>query len=378
MPNADKYFAIRKFLSQHTDLIELKAGQSRATIAPQWQGRIMTATSGGIRGPSYGWINVPYIQSGRLDETFSNYGGLERLWIGPEVGKYGFWIKPGKRNVIKNWQTPPALNTAKYYVSRHNNDRIDMTAKMELTNHAGTTFKIKVERSIRMLGKDEIWQEMGTCPSKNTTAVAIESRNRLVNSGNRPWRQSSGLASIWTIGQFHCGPDAWAVFPLAHANKETFALAVSDDYYGKLGPGRLKLLDSCAVMRCDGIYRSKIGVRPAFAKDTIASYDRTSGTLVIVRHSFPAGAANMPYVNSRWRRASLPYNGDVTNCYNDGPLVGKGKTSGFHELETSSPAADLAPGESVTHISKTYIFQGNEYSLRPLSRRSVGLDIGRL
>ena len=47
----------RDFLKKHTEVIELKNGNSAIAIVPAWQGRVMTSTAEGDAGFSFGWIN---------------------------------------------------------------------------------------------------------------------------------------------------------------------------------------------------------------------------------------------------------------------------------------------------------------------------------
>ena len=70
--------------------------------------------------------------------------------------------------------------------------------------------------------------------------------------------------------------------------------------------------------------------------------------LTLVQLTLPMDARD--YVNSMWEHQKDPYGGDVINAYNDGPPEPGAKPLGpFYELETSSPAAALAPGESLLH-----------------------------
>jgi hypothetical protein len=60
-----------------------------------------------------------------------------------------------------------------------------------------------------------------------------------------------------------------------------------------------------------------------------------------------------------WEIQEQPYSGDVVNSYNDGPPEPGAKPLGpFYELETSSPAVELAAGEAITHLHRTIHFQG--------------------
>ena len=77
-----------------------------------------------------------------------------------------------------------------------------------------------------------------------------------------------------------------------------------------------------------------------------------------------------------WRIQEDPYAGDVVNSYNDGPASPGAKPMGpFYELESSSPAAALAPGESLSHTHTTMHFQGDERALDAVARRILGVGI---
>ena len=65
------------FLQSHTDVILLsdKNANAQVAIVPQYQGRVMTSTAGGNKGPSYGWINYNAIASGKIQPHINpNYG----------------------------------------------------------------------------------------------------------------------------------------------------------------------------------------------------------------------------------------------------------------------------------------------------------------
>jgi hypothetical protein len=62
------------FLAAHTSLLELSdGGEARVLVAPEGQGRVMTSTFGGARGPSFGWLNRPFISARRDDPKFNDY-----------------------------------------------------------------------------------------------------------------------------------------------------------------------------------------------------------------------------------------------------------------------------------------------------------------
>ncbi|MFQ6127016.1 MAG: DUF6786 family protein, partial [Candidatus Heimdallarchaeota archaeon] len=85
------------------------------------------------------------------------------------------------------------------------------------------------------------------------------------------------------------------------------------------------------------------------------------------------------YVNSMWQLQDQPYKGDVVNSYNDGPAEPGARPLGpFYELETSSPAAQLKPGETIFHIHRTYHLQGPEADLDAVAQATLGVTIAEI
>jgi hypothetical protein len=73
------------------------------------------------------------------------------------------------------------------------------------------------------------------------------------------------------------------------------------------------------------------------------------------------------YVNSMWKLQDEPYKGDAINSYNDGPVDESGEQMGpFYELESSSPALALKPGESGTHQQTILHIYGSEAELQTI------------
>jgi hypothetical protein len=80
-----------------------------------------------------------------------------------------------------------------------------------------------------------------------------------------------------------------------------------------------------------------------------------------------------------WEQQKDPYGGDVVNSYNDGaPAPGKPPLGGFYELETSSPAAELAPGQSLTHTHRTFHFVGEPAALEPIAKAVLGVSLSEI
>jgi hypothetical protein len=107
----------------------------------------------------------------------------------------------------------------------------------------------------------------------------------------------------------------------------------------------------------------------------IGSYDADKNTLTIVNYTF---SGDSTYVNSVWREQDNPYEGDVINSYNDGPLENGNQLGPFYELESSSATKELQPNESIKHVHKTYHFEGNFESLNKISKQLLDKDLNDL
>jgi hypothetical protein len=152
---------------------------------------------------------------------------------------------------------------------------------------------------------------------------------------------------------------------------------VNDTYFGKVPPDRLQVKDKALFFKGDGCFRSKIGVAPKRALPVLGSYDAANKVLTVVQYTKPEGVTD--YVNSMWEMQKEPYAGDTVNSYNDGPPApGAACLGPFYELETSSPAAALKPGDSLTHTHRTIHFEGPEADLDKLAKALLGVSLAEI
>ena len=148
---------------------------------------------------------------------------------------------------------------------------------------------------------------------------------------------------------------------------------VNDTYFGKISEDRLKVSGDHIFFRADGKSRGKIGIPPLRATGVMGSYDSENKILTLLICRLPEGKTD--YVNSAWELQENPYSGDALNSYNDGPLEDGSQMGPFYELETSSPAADLKPGESLSHIQYTLHLKGDTAELDKVSRKVLGVSL---
>ena len=92
---------------------------------------------------------------------------------------------------------------------------------------------------------------------------------------------------------------------------------------------------------------------------------------------FDLPGGNSQYVNGKWELQKDPLSGDAVNAYNDG--VNNGNQLGkFYEIESSSPAAELDPGKTLTHHHRTIHFMGPKEDLNQISLKVFGIPVDQI
>jgi hypothetical protein len=354
------------FLEKTSSVIILVAPNGgRVAVSPTYQGRVMTsATQEG--GPSLGWINRKFIGDGKTGTAFDNYGGEDRFWLGPEAGQFGLYFKPGRSFVFSEWQTPATFQEGEWDVKEKNASHVVFSREMHVKNYSGADFELTVTREVRLTSNLG-----GATPAPGVHWVGYESVNTITNTGQTAWTKDRGLLSIWILGMYAPSPDARVIVPFEGAKGDD---VVNDRYFGKVPASRLALKDGYLVFVADGHERGKIGLGPSRAKPILGSYSAKARLLTLVTYDKPKDA--LDYVNSMWEVQQEPFRGDVVNSYNDGPTgPGKASLGGFYEIETSSPAAALAPGESLTHTHRTLHFIGDAQDLEGIAQATLRVSI---
>ena len=80
-------------------------------------------------------------------------------------------------------------------------------------------------------------------------------------------------------------------------------------------------------------------------------------------------------MNSKWEIQKDPFSGDAINAYNDGPVEDGTQMGPFYELESSTPAANLKPGEKLMHRQRIFHFEGNEDQLSKITEKIFGISL---
>jgi hypothetical protein len=363
-----------EFLSKHGPIKVLESPSGgRIALSGKYQGRVMTSAVEAT-GASLGFVNRSFIEQGTTGTVFDNYGGEDRFWLGPEGGQYALYFPPGKPFEFANWQTPRALQEGEWLTKEGATaTSVTFVRSLQVSNYRRTELQLDVERKVSIANDDQAKAALGLELPKDVKWVGFATENRMTNRGKQAWTEAKGLPSIWILGMFAPAPGTRVIAPF---EKQAKGEIVNDRYFGKVPADRLLVNEEkgFVLFKCDGQLRSKIGLGAERAKSVIGSYSAEGKLLTIVRYTRPVGAKR--YVNNLWEVSKQPYGGDVNNAYNDGPVEpGKPSLGGFYELESSSPAAALAPGASIAHVHETYHFSGPREALDAIAVKVLGVSL---
>jgi hypothetical protein len=359
-------YDVEFFKNQQIEILQLKDDVSGAAvlIAPGYQGRVMTSTANGLDGQSFGWINHDYITAGEFNTKFNAFGGEERFWLGPEGGPFSIYFDQGVEQTFENWRVPKELDTTPFDVLEKSNSKVSFQKTFELTNASGTSLKIEVKRTIKLLAKEEVAKTLKTPLGESINWVAYESENVLTNKGENSWNEDTGFLSIWLLCMFNPAEKGVVFLPYNVGEEEELGKIVEDNYFGKVPAENLIVKDGVVYFKVDGKCRSKIGLSPERSTPYCGSYDPETNSLTVLWYSKPEETKR--YVNSKWGEQEDPLKGDVLNSYNDGPVADGSIMGPFYEIESSSPAALLNSGESIKHNQRILHITADERYLEEI------------
>ena len=369
-----------QFLRQHhKEVVVLHddANQAKLVLLPAYQGRVMTSTAAGDSGASFGWLNHELIASSTTDTTQKHihaFGGEERFWMGPEGGQFSIYFKKGVPFTYDNWFVPKEIDTEPFDLVSNTVTEARFEKEMHLENYSGNPFDLRVNRNIRLLTEHQRDSILGIALENEVQSVAFESENILTNTGTTAWTKETGMFSIWILSMLNASEKTTVAIPYKSGPGKDLGTIVTDDYFGKVPADRLSIKEGLILFKADSKHRSKIGVSPRRAKPYVASYDAINGVLTIATFTLPEKGL---YVNSKWEIQKDPFNGDAINSYNDGPVNGA-QMGNVYELESSSPAASLAPQQQLTHYHRTIHLKGTKEALNKVSLKLLGVTVDEI
>jgi len=300
------------------------------------------------------------------------YGGENRLWLGPEGGKYSLFFKPGSAMVFDNWKTPPPFDTEGWNLTIRDSNQVFLFKEMNLLNYAGSVLRLRVDRRIQILNSLEINKRTGITTDDSVHAVGYETENKLTNTGEQEWTAQTGMPCIWILDMFKPSPATIVIVPFQHSPDEGFAHIATTNYFGEIPADRLNHSDSLLFFKADGESRGKLGILSKKAKNMAGSYDGEKKVLTIIQFEVDGKA---PYLNQEWNVTKPTFSGDAVNAYNDGPLNNGTQMGPFYEMESVSPAAFLVQGGTLTHRHTVFHFSASEKNLDKIAEKLLGISL---
>ena len=347
----------------------LKQGNQQVLIVGKYQARVMTSSSQGEEGFSYGWINHELIKSGKLGSHMNAFGGEERFWLGPEGGQFSVYFKQGDPFTFEHWQTPEIIDTETYPLVKSDSQKALFHKDFEIENYSGTKFKVSLDREIKLLSDSEAKTYL-QIPLEGISWVGYQTDNVLKNTG-QDWSKSTGVLSIWLLGMMKASDQNTILIPYQKGQEA----AINAAYFGQIPADRLIKKDGMLYFKADANSRGKLGIPPKALVPLAASYDAANHILTILQFDYQG---EQEYVNSMWEIQKNPYQGDALNAYNDGKNDTGTQMGKFYELESSSPAIALAHGQSLRHVQRTFHLEGSEEKLDQVCQKLLGIKLGDL
>ena len=355
------------FLREHDSVIVLSAdgGKAQVIVSPKYQAKVFTSTADGNKGLSFGWIHYKAF-TGAEDAHMNAYGGENRIWLGPEGGKYSLFFPKGAAMEFANWKTPAAFDTEAWSVKKRDSVSVSLQKDMQLVNYAGTSLSISVARDVTIMNRAEI---DGMLQSQDTglKVVGYRTANVLTNTGKEAWTEKTGMPCLWMLDMFNPSPSTVIVIPHKQGAK-----VATTDYFGEIPADRIKIDNSTVYFKADGKSRGKLGIHPQYAMPRAGSYDAQNKVLTLTIFDIDSSGK---YLNQEWKTTKPAFSGDAVNAYNDGPLADGGQMGPFYEIESVSPAAFLTPGQSLRHEHMVFHFTGDEAALDKVAQRWLGVSL---
>lgn len=360
--------------------ILLGEGDSLIAVSPQLQGRVLTSTYGGAESPSLGWMNKRLITDTNADRQVSDLGGEDRLWLGPQGGDFSIFFPNGSIMNQENWRIPEAISSEPWTLVGRNKNQAKLEKVADIENITGTKFKVRLEREISVLTRQNVGEILGIEIPDSLEIVAFQSFNKITNLGSEKWNDKTGMLNLSVQSCFNANKTVRVFVPYRPGEPSKLGDIVRDNYFESLGTqtsGRLVIAPDYVQLKCDGQNRSGIGISPRRSEGIILSYDVANNLLTVVMYIKPSGLRG--YLANSWRRNSEMFDGDAISLYNNGPLARTSMVAApFYEISTSSPALELAAGKSQFHLQRTFHFHGSEYDLGLISYKLAGISITQL
>lgn len=352
-------------------------------VAPGLVGRVFCTGFDGVNGATASWIDEAQLRKGATPPVpgaqWANFGGEERLWFGPEGGKFGLFFPPGVKQEHANYLVPEAMNSLAFRADRaaRQEGAVTFAAPVRLVNYQNQPIDLHVTRQVEVLDACPLMLGFGS----EVEFVGFQSRTSVRNTGAEPLTRQTGTVCVWTIGihpsqersvtvvPFQPGPDAELGEPLLKEYFKTGTVDFTRIPAGHSPDDYWAVKDRCALIKASGVVQTKLEMSPRRTLGRMAAVDVATGQLTVVEwRTYP----ELDYCCPFWiPHDGDPFDGSALSIFVLGRWHG---VAPFYELECFSPALFLHAGEEYCHTSRTWHLRGNKAALAAVCERSFFAD----
>ena len=325
------YHDALNFLVQKTSVIELydELG-GRVAVCPEWNGRVMTSTCGGLGGDSFGFINVQAIDT----DDYEDFGGEDQWTLSPLV--YSF--------AIESIKTHHAV--------------LQRTLRMADAN--GTPVEFQLTREIILLRRFQAGAMFD-----DAVVDALEQSDVSVvgfYSANTVRALDKACIACRQRGMYNATPRTAVIVPAPPKSFMSEPFSVDVDYLGGAPHGRIRYLSKTLLIRADGQRRCQVTMPFASAPPIFGALERQSGTLTLWTFDVPD---------------DFPSKDDVVRIYNPGRFRGSEiDWTAYYEINCFSAARKLEPDIPLTTSQCTLHINADNAVLDDLIRLIFGVSLG--
>jgi len=332
MPNMSYHDALN-YLAQKTSVIELydQLG-GRAAVCPEWNGKILTSTCDGLKGNSFGCVNVRAIEK----ERFEDFGGEDQWTISPLI--YPFTVETIKENKAVLQRT------------------------LQMTDAYGKLVELNLSRSISLLSRQKIGDWFG-----DAVAEALEQEDVSVvgfRTENTVRAQEKAHIASRQRGMFNAGPHAFVIVSTPPKDYPWDSFSVEIDYLGRAPHGRILHLSQALLIRADGHGQCQATIPYSVAPPILGAVELQFGTLTLWTFDLPDDS------NSE---------DDVIRIYNSGSThTDKLDWARYYEVNCFSTAQNLQPDAALSYRQHTLHIAADNHALGSLVRQIFDVELDEI
>ena len=323
------YHDALNYLVQKTSVIELydQLG-GRIAVCPDWNGKVLTSTSSGLEGDSFGYINVQAIDT----ECFEDFGGEDQWTISPSV--YSFAVEDIKEN------------------------KAVLQRVLRMADANGTPVECHLTRSISLLSRKNIGALFG-----DAVADSLEQSDVSVisfHSENTIRTQEKAWIACRQRGMFNTSPHTFVIVSTPPENFVLEPFRADIDYLGSSPHGRIRHLSQALLIRADGHGRCQVTMPYSVSPPIFGAVELRSGTLTLWTFDLPEES----------------HQEDKIRIYNPGRChSSEPDWATYYEMNCFSAVQELQPEHSLTYCQCTVHLTADNALLDGIVRQVFGVSL---